>query len=54
MAKFSSRGMKCESVGSNALRTKEDILAGDYQLIFISLEAMLTDLPSVYTSTLSS
>ena len=44
VAKFSSRGMKCASIGSDDLRTKEGILAGDYQLIFISPEAMLTDL----------
>ena len=44
VAKFSSRGMKCASVGSDDLRTKEGILAGHYQLIFISAEAMLTDL----------
>ena len=29
VAKFSSRGIKCASVGSNGLRTKEGILAGD-------------------------
>ena len=44
VAKFSSRGMKCASVGSDDLRTKEGILADHYQLIFISPEAMLTDL----------
>ena len=29
VAKFSSRGMKCASVGSDDLRTNKSILAGD-------------------------